>query len=424
MREQYGTRMMTKPDGMLRPIVFPELALMDVQTGDGRLLEYSGRGVRDLPLTVYAQFTNSPGHDNAVIVASLQEVIFDDEGVASGSGWILDDENGRQLVTYMKAGALRGNSVDLAEIKARFEWDEESDDISIRFTDWKIAATTIVGKPAFANARAELLDDEELVASWLAEEEPLVVDLPITYEVLLAEDELVADAGMLPPWELFHVAESEAPRKLTVGEPTSDGWVPVSGHLALWNSCHDGVVGRCTRVPRPDDNYASYNKPGVLTTQGMVGTGPIFLTGGHRQAKDGDYFDAYGGIENTWADVRITAGKLGPWLSGYVRPGVGEEQLSAARASRISGHWKGSRLKAIVCVNAEGFEVPGEGFSIDADGHVDELVASFPTCLGIFEPDDDGVETMSVNNDLPSHAALNAMKEQFALEVDMADLYD
>lgn len=418
MREQYGTRMMTKPEGMLRPIIFPELALMDVSTGDGRLLEYAGRGVRDLPLTIYAQFANEPGHSGAVIVASLQEVIFDDEGVASGSGWILDDENGRQLVTYMKTGALRGNSVDLAEIKARFEWDEESDDISIRFTQWKIAATTIVGKPAFATARAELLEDEELVASWLAEEEPLVMDLPVTYGVVLAEDELTADGAPLPPWELFHTPESSKPQKLTVGEPTDSGFVPVSGHLALWESCHDGIIGRCTRVPRPDDNYASYNKPGVLTTQGIVGTGPIFLTGGHRQPKNGDYFDAYGGIENTWADVRITAGDLGPWLSGYVRPGVSEDQLAAARASRISGHWKGSRLKAIVCVNAEGFDVPGDGFSTDAEGHVDELVASFPTCF-----DDGEVQTTSVNADLMS-ADLSAMKEQFALEVDMVDLYD
>jgi hypothetical protein len=32
----------------------------------------------------------------------------------------------------------------------------------------------------------------------------------------------------------------------------------------------------------------------------------------------------------------------------------------AARASRLSGHWIGDRLKAIVSVNAEGFDVAGD----------------------------------------------------------------
>lgn len=386
MREQYGSQIMTKPEGMLRPVFFPELALMDVFTGDGRLLENGGRGVRDLPLTVYGQFVNEPGHSSAPVVGRIDTVIFD-EGVASGYGWLLDDDNGRDAVKYLKTMSLRGNSVDLAEIKVNFEFDEQAEDIRMRFTNWKIAATTLVGKPAFGSARAELLEDEELVASWMAEDDMLIVDVPLEYSLQVAlEEEIMADGAPVPPWELFHAPEPAKAQKLTVGEPTEDGWIPVTGHLALWESCHDGIVGRCTRVPRPDDNYASYNKPGVLTTKGIVGTGPIFLNGGHRKSNTGDYFDAYGGIENAWADVRVVAGTLGPWLSGYVRPGVEDNQVLAARASRISGHWKGSRLKAIVSVNAEGFDVPGDGFSVDAEGHIDELVAGFPVCLD--EPDE------------------------------------
>jgi hypothetical protein len=385
MRETFGTMPMTKPEGMLRQIVFPELALMDVFTSDGRRLESSGRGVRDLPRTIYGQFENAEGHSKAVIIGALHEVTFED-GVASGRGWVLDDENGRDAVKYVSTQTLRHNSVDLADVKANLEFSDDGD-MMVRFTDWNIAATTLVGKPAFGNAHAEIPD--EVTASWMSDDAPLVVDAPLVMSLAVAEDEIMADGAPLPPWELFHQPEAAKPQKLTVGEPTEDGWIPVSGHLALWDSCHDGVVGRCTRVPRPDDNYASYNKPGVLTDRGMVGTGPIFLTGGHRQAKDGNYYDAYGGIENTWADVRVSAGSLGPWLSGYVRPGVANEQLSAARASRISGHWKGSKLKAIVSVNAEGFDVPGDGFSLDSDGHIDELVASFPVC---FEDVDDPVD--------------------------------
>jgi len=379
MRETFGNMPMTKPEGMLRQIVFPELALMGVKTGDGRLLEEAGRGTRDLPRTIYGQFINAEGHSQAPVIGRLDEITFED-GVASGRGWLLDDTNGRDAVKYIKTQTLRHNSVDLAEVKARFDYDQESDEVSITFTDWKIAATTLVGKPAFANAAASLLEDDEIVASWMDEEGPLVVDLPLVMTMELAGDEIIADGTPVPPWDMFHQPESDKAQKLTVGAPTDDGWIPVSGHLALWDSCHDGVIGRCTRVPRPDDDYTSYNKPGVLTDGGIVGTGPIFLNGGHRKAKDGDYISAYGGVENAWADVRVTAGKLGPWLSGYVRPGIEDQQVLAARASRISGHWKGSRLKAIVSVNAEGFDVPGDGFSVDENGFVDELVASFPVC--------------------------------------------
>lgn len=406
MRETYGTQPMTKPKGMLRQIIFPELALMDVKTGDGRLLAQDGRGVRDLPRTIYGQFINTSGHDAAVIIGTLHEVTFED-GVASGRGWVLDDDNGRDAVKYIETQSLRHNSVDLAEVKGEMEYDEATDELTVKFTQWKIAATTLVGKPAFANASAELLEDDEIVAAWMSDETPLVVDAPLRMSLLLADEmEITADGSPLPPWELFHQAESETPQKCIVGEPV-DGWIPVSGHLALWDSCHDGIIGRCTRVPRPDDNYASYNKPGVLTDRGIVGTGPIFLEGGHRKAPDGDYVSAYGGIENAWADVRITAGRLGPWLSGYVRPGVEETQVLAARASRLSGHWKGSRLKAIVCVNAEGYDVPGDGFSIDENGFIDELVASFPACVDDDLSHDDAIEPLDHKaDDLRNRLAL------------------
>lgn len=382
MRETFGNQPKKKPEGMLREIVFPELAAMGVATGDGRLLEELGRGVRELPLTIYGQFVSGGGHDGAVIVGTLHEVTFED-GLASGRGWVLDDDNGRDAVKYVKTAALRGNSVDLAETKAQFEYDEEKDELLIRFTEWKIGATTLVGLPAFGNARAEMLEDEELVASWMQDESPLIVETQMLYALdAKFEDEVTADASVKPSWDLFHQPESREAQKIIVGEPDENGWVPVAGHLALWNSCHDGILGRCTTVPRPEDNYASFNKPGVLTDKGMVNTGPIFLAGGHQRpdTQHGDYEEAYGGIENAWADVRITAGALGPWLSGIVRPGVTEDKVFAARASRISGHWIGSRLKAIVSVNAEGFDVPGDGFSLDSDGHVAELVASFPVC--------------------------------------------
>lgn len=402
MRETFGSMPETKPEGTLRQIVFPELALMGVRTGDGRLLEEEGRGVRDLPRTIYGQFVQNSGHDGAVPIGSLHEVTFED-GVASGRGFLIDDENGRKAVQYIETQTLYHNSVDLSDVRARAEMSEDGQD-TLRFSAWKISATTLVGKPAFANAKAELIPDDELVASWLADDTPLIVDLPSYVRVDLAEaEELIADASFVQSWDAFHQREAAKPQKIVVDE---NGWV--SGHLALWNTCHDGIEAKCTIVPRPRDNYASFNKPGVLTDRGIVETGPIFLSGGHRRAPNGDYVSAYGGIENAWADVRVVPGVHGPWISGVVRPGVDSSKVYAARASRISGHWIGDRLKAIVSVNAEGFDVPGSGmsqivefeFATNNEGRVAELVASFPTCFVDNEDtdlfDDESVEAEKI----------------------------
>jgi hypothetical protein len=413
MRETFGSMPSTKPKGALRQVVFPELALMGVRTGDGRLLEEEGRGVRDLPRTIYGQFVSEAGHAGAVPIGALHEVTFED-GVASGRGWLIDDENGRRAVQYIETQTLFHNSVDLADVRAQMELSENEEDMTMRFTQWKIAATTLVGKPAFANAKAELIADEEIVASWYQDDTPLVIDLPTSVQVDVVErEELVADSDPLPSWDDFHIPESKNPQKIIVDENNR-----VSGHLALWNTCHDGIASKCTIVPRPKDNYASFNKPGVLTDRGMVETGPIFLSGGHRRAKNGDYVSAYGGIENAWADVRVTAGVNGPWISGIVRPGVEDAKVYAARASRISGHWIGDRLKAIVSVNAEGFDVPGSGmsngvefeFATNEDGEIAELVASFPSCF----IDDELFDEIVQHN-------VEAAKLLLALEIDDLD---
>jgi hypothetical protein len=85
---------------------------------------------------------------------------------------------------------------------------------------------------------------------------------------------------------------------------------------------------------------------------------------------------AYGGIENAWADVRVTEGRFGPWISGRVRPGLSDDKLYAARCSHISGHWIGDKLVAITSVNVPGF-LPGAGFSAQHEDGLLELVAGF-----------------------------------------------
>ena len=393
MLATFGKQPETMPAGYFKAVRFPTLALLDTETGDGRLLDSAGAGVRNLPMTIRGQFRASSGHEGADVTGAVFEVTIDPEnGKASGRGFLLNDPNGRTHARMIATQAMDRNSVDLADVTARFEEDLATGDYRIRFTKYNFAATTGVATPAFAEAYAEVdpLTDEEMMASLIGDDpmDELVADCPFVINLDVpavgVEIDEVTASGIVQPFEAFYRPESDHPQKIVVDENGD-----VFGHLGVWESCHDGIEGRCVRIPRPTDNYASFNKAGVLTDRGIVETGPIFAYGGHKRGPDLE--QAYGGIENAWCDVRISVGVHGPWISGRVRPGVDEHTTYACRASRISGHWLAGRLKAIVSVNAEGFDVPGSGdehldlaasfaFSTDADG-VAELVASFPSCM-------------------------------------------
>lgn len=382
-----------KADGLYKQVNWPSLATMDERTGDGRLLVGEGGGVRDLPRTGFVQFAQSYGHNGSVAALRLDEVTFHEEGNISGRGWLADTDEGHKLAVLMAAKVLFHNSVDLTEVEYEYKW--ESDDpsdpgfwnlLGIDFTEWKIGATTIVGKPAFANARAEivasLLTEEstldEIVAAlecdddlWaeitaaLESDEPLeahVDGFSVTCADLdTAAIEIVAGAVQMP-WDDFHLPETPTLQKIVV---TADGCV--FGHLDDANGAH-GTLG--VPPPRVDDNYASFNQPGPLTERGQVETGPIFFLGGHPDHPLGNRTpsQAYGGVENAWADVRATHGRFGTWISGHVRPGMSEEALHVARCSRISGHWKGNKLMAIVSVNVSAYNIPGTGILADRGG--------------------------------------------------------
>lgn len=391
MIRKFGQMPTKMPAGFSKRVSFPVLAMMDKTTGDHRRLNSEGGTSRDLPLTIRTQMAASFGHDGAVPSGALFEATFDpDTGILSGEGFLGDDEMGLKTAYWISTQIMNKNSVDLAEIKAQWVEDLTSGDYWVEFVQWALAATTIVATPAFAEAYATIPTDEEMTAALGDPMEALVVtfaEAPTisVFGVMDFENEVTADGSVKPAFDAFHTPEAAKPQKLLVTED-----LRVSGHLALWQSCHDGFDAKCVKVPAPPDQYASFNKPGVLTDRGIVATGPIFALGGHRSLLGKSSAEAeaqaYGGIENAWADVRVTPGVLGPWVSGIVRPGTDPNVIYAARASRISGHWKGDKLKAIVSVNAEGFDVPGDGemvasyeWSISEHG-VEELVASLPAC--------------------------------------------
>jgi len=412
MLRTFGKQPTSLPAGFFKAIEFPTLALLDTKTGDHRLLASAGAGTRDLPLTIRFAIAASDGHAGAVVSGALFEVTIDPEAKqASGKGFLLNDQNGRDHARYVHTGAMRGNSVDLAEIKARLVEEMDSDEWWIEFTEFNLSATTGVATPAFGAAHGvipEGMSDDELTAAMGDDPMvPLVVASGGQFSIRVIGEPTVdveMTAGMLlAPYDAFFQPEPDEPQKTII---SSEGWV--AGHLGLWNTCHDGRTDKCLIIPRPADGYASFNKPGPITENGRVQTGPIFAFGGHRPSRSAATIeDAYGGIENAWCDVRIVEGRLGPWMSGFVRPGVSDETIYAANASRLSGHWVGPRLKAVVSVNAEGFDVPGlseaerdlvAGFAFHTnDEGVVELVASFPSCADDTETQ---TEEASTNDDL------------------------
>jgi hypothetical protein len=379
----------TLPSGMFVAVNFPVLALMDKTTGDHRRLASEGGSARETPSktwSISAQFQKNWGHDGADLSGALYEMTFDDEtGIVSGRGFLLDDEFGRRHAFAIKTGAMAGNSVGLAEVSARFVEDLTTGEYWVEFTKWNVADTTGVMTPAFFEAYAEIDDDITAAFEGFDPMEELVASCTeFTIHVPEPTDEvaelLASNTGIVQRYDDFFRPEPDQPTKIVV---TADG--KVYGHACTWDSLHDSMAGMI-RPPRPYDGYASFNKPGVLTERGIVPTGPIFAYGGHKRGPDLDV--AYGGIENAWADVRVVEGRFGPWLSGVVRPGVSEETIYAARASRISGHWIKGALRAIVSCSVEAFNVNGPdaevldlaagyAWSLGEDGEVLELVASF-----------------------------------------------
>lgn len=171
------------PEGTV-PVNLPVMVVEGMDTADGRYLEPGSLSVRTFPIPLYAQDKSSHGSLDGDTATSLVGAILDavrrpgpevtqmstgqpfPEGtfVWSGRGWIYKDvppPPAKSAYTLIKDGALRGNSVDLSEVEAEFLFEEGQDMATeqpnrIHLNQGVIAATTLVGQPAFPDAYIEL----------------------------------------------------------------------------------------------------------------------------------------------------------------------------------------------------------------------------------------------------------------------------
>jgi anti-anti-sigma factor len=180
-------------------IVLPVMAIEGMDTADGRYLEPGAISHRALPITLFAQVRTpdgGDGHDNAYIVGAVTEMVRRPgpeviqkstglpfpEGTFVWSGtkaWMYGDVPSapdKSAYELVRDRALSGNSIDLSDVVAAYEFapgeedDPEARPIRVRMQQGVIAATTLVGQPAFPDAYVEL--DGELVRVTISDNGP------------------------------------------------------------------------------------------------------------------------------------------------------------------------------------------------------------------------------------------------------------
>lgn len=364
VKMSFGDHPEDTPTGMLTDVVFDELVKLNHRTDDGRLIRDTGFGVRDLPLAFSAMFTTQHGPGEAPIVGVLDEVNIHDNGIVSGRGWLMDDPVARRAGRFMKANALRGNSVELSAEEVEIDLDEDSMKVMVDFVKSKLTATTAVANPAMDSATVRLGDPDFDFGSSEPEEASMAASLgsftdlaPAVFTTTIdAVEEQVLETS---PVEWFSHDPVDEPHPVHVDE---DG--RVTGYLATWGTQHLGAEGVRLTPPKSQTDYAYFRVGEVLTSGGLISTGPLVLGGDHADLRLGwrDAIDFYAATSEAWADVAIGEDEHGIWIAGMVRPGVPDEVIHAGRASALSGDWRriGGNLElvAALSVNTPGFPIP------------------------------------------------------------------
>lgn len=133
----------------------------------------------------------------------------------------------------------------------------------------------------------------------------------------------------------------------------------VFGHLTYWGQCHVGNpwgAGRCASAPASRNEYADFYGSGyVVTDDGSeLSCGLLHVGCEHSVAMDvRGVRDAAAHAGLAFAQVRVTDGQYGPWLSGALLPTVTPEQIIKLRALTLSGEWA-PELGAVIAVNDGG----------------------------------------------------------------------
>lgn len=139
----------------------------------------------------------------------------------------------------------------------------------------------------------------------------------------------------------------------------------VSGHLAQWGVCHLGFGKVCVTANETDTvDFSLFLNGEVLLESGeYLPVGHIVLGGEHApdsmSASQANMF--YASTSTCVADVNVGRDDHGIWVAGWVRPGTSDADITALRASPLSGDWRRNKgqlqLLLGLAVNVPGFPV-------------------------------------------------------------------
>jgi 2'-5' RNA ligase len=432
----------TRWRGMLAPI--------DTPTGDGRRMATGAFRSRELPVGLKWQREDNMGHDTSVVVGLVDDMAIglsvadaveagwvsaelvaelglqpDDVGVW-GRGELFDDhpELPRLAEDVAEAVLLTGKRVIGPSVDAgaaemmlveegtdepltdeRFEQivrEAEATGVGPRvemlFTDYEIAAATLVPIPAFAQARPF-----ELMGA------------PATALTAATIGALTAAAPTYPA-DAFDNPNLDRIAPITV-EDRGEGFQRVFGYAAQWGVCHTGIPGVCTTAPTSPSGYAYFHRYGRTADGVDLPVAAGRLTTGHGQfgtscscrgcrGKDDhacDLLSLAGAIGHydrlkTLAYVRAGEDERGIWIAGILAPDVDDDDRAVLARRSVSGDWRDVAGKFEMAeVLALAREKPGFPLSVRMrDGRQTALVAA-----GAVRPDQPELAEPELDIDYP-----------------------
>lgn len=406
----------TRWRGLLAPINMP--------TGDGRRMANGAIEWRELPLGLKWQRQDDMGHDASVIVGSTDVINIGTTAQAISSGWIsaaaaertgmpmeaMGAWGGGELFTDADTAALPRLAQDVAEVMLLLDkgvvgpsvdagaaefifvregtdepltdadweelmWDEietgEPAPIEMLFTQYQIAAATLVAVPAFAECQPF-----EVYQGETALPEPALIAALTAAAQLVVPGDVFAAPDTAPAWQLLTV---EAARP-------GERFRRVSGYAAPFGTCHAGFRNVCHQAPTSATSYALFHRHPVNTSTGLIGAGR--LTTGFGKAGTGcthlmcrnndDHACSHMTLTEAMAhyDALTTVGHVvateyagaGIWVQGYVDD-TDEAVLSVLSRQKCSGDWRdhGGRLELIELLalarEEPGFPIPRVGLT-------------------------------------------------------------
>jgi hypothetical protein len=218
------------------------------------------------------------------------------------------------------------------------------------FTNYEIAAATLVPVPAFGECRPfEMLD---------ASGEPM----PAAARAIMAAAPLpTLDPALFRNPELTHITA------LTMRD-LGNGWTHVFGHVAAHDVCHVGMRGVCTTAPYSDQDYAPFHRYTVTSGGRELPVMAGRLTSGLGRFENkcrchpGNDDHACGNVSFGAAIAHhdqmeslayVCAGEDEPnnaiWFSGVLDPDASTQARGLLRRRQVSGDWRehGSGLELV-----------------------------------------------------------------------------